>query len=120
MLLVLVFMFTLVQVKCEIEKKECTAKIGEKVNLFSPCERLERCHYVFIAENTGEQCCYNTEGKDQDCETSESTGSSCLKEGEYKMTNDGRETGTCNLTIDSLSEASAGRYRILSADDHPI
>merc|ERR1712130_978656 len=36
------------------------------------------------------------------------------------MTNNGRGTGTCNLTIESVSEASAGNYTILSADDRVI
>jgi len=43
-----------------------------------------------------------------------------LKEDEYEVTNDGRGTRTCNLTIESVSESSAGVYTSYTADDQSI
>ena len=40
-----------------------------------------------------------------------------MKEGEYEVANDARGTRTCNLTIESVSESSAGLYRSYTADD---
>ena len=102
--------------KCNSEIK---GVIGESLNIVTHWPyRVKRCHVVFTEENSGEQCCYHLKGKEEDCvKYTKRIDSKCLKEGEYNMTCDGRGTKTCNLTIESVSENSAGLYRILTADD---
>ena len=130
LLLLLVCMFTSGQVTAEEESKdfqcdhEFTLKFGEGLKLVSHVERLQTCHFIYTEENTGEQCCYNLVGREEDCETSDKyskrSSTRCHKEGEFLVTVDSRGSGTCNLTIESVSEASAGQYRSYTADDEPI
>ena len=100
---------------------EIEVEIGERLTLISNVERLQSCHFVFTEDIGGEQCCYNKEGREEDCEKDKIQGNTkCLMEDEYVVTIDGRGTGTCNLTIESVSEYSAGQYRSYTADDEPI
>jgi hypothetical protein len=103
-------------------KNEINVKFGERLNLVSPVHRLKRCYFVSTDENIGKECCYHLKGRTKDCRDKhpKPNGQRCLKEGEYKVTNDGRGTGTCNLTIESVSEDSAGLYTSYTADDVPI
>ena len=130
LLLLLVCMFTSGQVTAEEESKdfqcdhEFTPKFGERLKLVSHVERLQTCHFIYTEENTGEQCCYNLVGREEDCETSDKyskrSSTRCHKEGEFLVTVDSRGSGTCNLTIESVSEASAGQYRSYTADHELI
>ena len=100
---------------------EIEVEIGERLTLISNVERLQSCHFVFTEDIGREQCCYNKEGREEDCEKDKIQGNTkCLMEDEYVVTIDGRGTGTCNLTIESVSEYSAGHYRSYTADDEPI
>lgn len=101
---------------------EINVKFGERLNLVSPVHKLKRCHFVSTDENTGEECCYHMKGRTKDCRDKhpKPNGQRCLKEGEYKVTNDARGTRTCNLTIESVGEFSAGLYTSYTADDEPI
>jgi len=103
----------------EMCNSEMKGVIGESLILVTHWpHRVKRCHIVFTEENRGDQCCYHLKGKGEDCaKYTKRNGSRCLKKGEYNMTCDGRGTETCNLTIESFSENSAGQYRILTADD---
>jgi len=100
----------------ESGESECKREIvtGERLNLVIAIDRLETCHFVFTAVgNSGEQCCYFEKGRDEDCtdKLTKPNGGGCLKEEEYNVTNDGRGTGTCSLTIDNFGESSAGNYK---------
>jgi len=98
---------------------EINVKFGERLNLVSPVHKLQRCHFVSTDEKTGEECCYHLKGQTKDCRDKhpKPNGQRCLKEGEYKVTNDARGTRTCNLTIESVSESSLGLYTSYTADD---
>ena len=102
-------------------KGEIEVEIGERLNLISNVERLKSCHFVFTEDIGREQCCYNKEGREGDCEKNKNQGNTkCLMEGKYVVTIDGKGTGTCNLSIESVNEYSAGQYRSYTADDEPI
>jgi len=109
---------------CSRNEFNANGKFGERLTVVSSVDRLKRCHFVSTDENTGEECCYHLEGYSKDCRDThpKPNGQRCLKEGEYNVTNDARGTGTCNLTIESVSESSAGRYNYTSytADDDLI
>ena len=121
-LLVCVFTWISNQVNADqMCEGEIEVENGERLILISNIERLQSCHFVFTEDIGGEQCCYNKEGREGDCEKDKSQGNTkCLMEDEYVVTIDGRGTGTCNLTIESVSEYSAGHYRSYTADDEPI
>lgn len=92
---------------------------GGHLSMMSRVESLERCYFVLTQENSGEQCCYNLDGFSDDCEKSEDykrrNNTKCAKENvEIKL--DSEVSGTCNLTIKSVSENSAGRYKSYEAD----
>ena len=119
-LLVCVFTWISNQVNADqMCEGEIEVEIGERLTLISNVERLQSCHFVF--EIGGERCCYNKEGREGDCEKDKNQGNTkCLMEDKYVVTIDGRGTGTCNLTIESVSEASAGQYRSYTADHELI
>ena len=121
-LLVCVFTWISNQVNADqMCEGEIEVEIGERLTLISNVERLKSCHFVFTEDIGGEQCCYNKEGREGDCEKNKNQGNTkCLMEDEYVVTIDGRGTGTCNLTIESVSEYSAGQYRSYTADDELI
>lgn len=109
---------------CSKNEFNANGNFGERLTVVSPVDRLKRCHFVSTDENTGEECCYHLKGHSKDCRDThpKPNGQRCLKEGEYNVTNDARGTGTCNLTIESVSESSAGLYNYTSytADDDLI
>jgi len=116
--LYLVCVFTLGHANADEETgdSECPKEIviGERLSLVTLIDRLETCHFVFTAVGkSSEQCCYFQKGRDEDCtdKLTKPNGKECLQEGEYNVTNDGRGTGTCSLTIDNVSEATAGNYK---------
>ena len=119
-LLVCVFTWISNQVNADqMCEGEIEVEIGERLTLISNVERLQSCHFVF--EIGGERCCYNKEGRKEDCEkNTNQVNTKCLMEGEYVVTIDRRGTGTCNLSIESVNEYSAGQYRSYTADDEPI
>jgi len=99
-----------------MSETEVNGTFGERLVLVSHIERLQTCHFVFTEENSGEQCCFNVDGREKDCEKY----GGCPKEGKHFVTIDGRGSGTCNLTIESVSDASAGHYKSYTADDDLI
>jgi len=102
----------------QISVIEVNGTFGERLVLVSHMvERLQTCHFVFTSvENSSEQCCYNIGGRENDCEKYRKPNGRCLKEGEYIVTIDRRGTLTCNLTIESIGEDSAGHYKSYTAD----
>jgi len=92
---------------------------GGHLSMVSRVESLERCYFVLTQENSGEQCCYNLDGFSDDCEKSEDykrrNNTKCAKEN-VEIRLDSEVSGTCNLTIKSVSENSAGRYKSYEAD----
>ena len=124
-LLILVCLFAMspVQVKTDEESEnEIEGVLGGKLTLVSNVDRFKRCHFVFTEENGSEQCCYHLKDWADDCTDNyaKPNGKRCLKEEEYVMTLDDRRTGTCNLTIESVSGFSAGQYKSYNADDELI
>jgi len=94
--------------------------LGKRFNLKSSVPLLKRCHWVFTKKNSTEKCCYHLKGKGQDCEHTKPNGKRCPKESEYLVTNDGKRSLTCNLTIECSSEFCAGQYKSYTADDELI
>ena len=94
--------------------------LGKRFNLKSNVPLLKRCHWVFTKKNSTEKCCYHLKGKEQDCEHTKPNGKRCPKESEYLVTNDGKRSLTCNLTIECVSEFCAGQYKSYTADDELI
>ena len=92
---------------------------GTSESMMSRVASLERCYFIFTQEGSGEQCCYNLAGFGDDCETSEEykrrNNLKCAKEN-VEITLDSLWSGTCNITIKSVSEDSAGRYKSYEAD----
>jgi len=102
---------------------EVNGTVGERLVLVIHIERLQTCHFVFTEENSSEQCCYNLDGREEDCDISEKytkPNGRCLEEGKYVVSIDRRGTKTCNLTIESVTESSAGHYKSYTADDDLI
>ena len=113
-LLILVCLFAMspVQVKADEESEnEIEGVLGAKLTLVSNVDRFKRCHFVFTEKNSSEQCCYHLKDWKEDCTDNyaKPNGKRCLKVEEYVMTLDDRRTGTCNLTIESVSGFSAGQ-----------
>jgi len=118
------------------DTSDINAMQGRSLLLTSEVDFSERCYFVFTPESgrvskslqseslesSSYQCCYNMPGSDDDCEEYERRGDDlkCLKENvDYVMKLDSEELerpGTCNLTIKSVSENSAGRYKSFEAD----
>ena len=96
-------------------------KQGEELTLTSTIDPLKRCYFVFTKNDSGDQCCYNRRGNNEDCDTSDKYKRSHMtKCPEYDLIVDSVETGTCILTIKSAREADAGEYKSYDADDLPI
>ena len=95
-------------------------KQGGKLTLISDVDPLARCYFVSTT-NVGDQCCFDKDKSDEDCETSDKykhqNSMSCPK---YELTCDSSKTFTCNLTITSVSEAVAGQYNSYDANHEPI
>ena len=95
-------------------------KQGGKLTLISDVDPLARCYFVSTI-NDGDQCCFDKDKSDEDCETSDKykhqNSMSCPK---YELTCDSSKTFTCNLTITNVSEAVAGQYKSYDANHEPI
>jgi len=93
---------------------------GRKLTLISDVDPLARCYFVSTT-NDGDQCCFDKDKSDEDCETSDKykhqNSMNCPK---YELTCDSSKTFTCNLTITSVSEAVAGQYKSYDANHEPI
>lgn len=104
------------------DNSEITIMQGRNNVLKSEVDFSERCYYVFTPKSSSYQCCYNMAGSDDDCEEYQRRRDNlkCLKENvDYVMTLDSEKLerpGTCNLTIISVSENSAGTYESFEAD----
>lgn len=102
------------------DQKVIDVKQGGKLTLISDVDPLARCYFVSTT-NDGDQCCFDKDKSDEDCETSDKykhqNSMSCPK---YELTCDSSKTFTCNLTITSVSEAVAGQYKSYDANHDPI
>ena len=106
----------------KVEERECrNVHQGKELTLTSVIEPLTRCYFVSTDSDSGDQCCFNKHGSDEDCETSKDYKQRNYRNcPDYALTVDSTETETCNLTIKGVSEAAAGEYKSYDADHEPI
>ena len=91
---------------------------GKELTLISDIEPLTRCYFVSTDSDSGDQCCFNEDGEDEDCTTSGYYKQRNTKCPEYSLTYDSIETRTCTLTIKSVS--AAGKYKSFDANHVPL
>ena len=103
----------------KVEERECrNVHQGKELTLTSVIEPLTRCYFVSTDSDSGDQCCFNEDGKDEDCTTSGYYKQRNTKCPEYSLTYDSIETRTCTLTIKSVS--AAGKYKSFDANHVPL
>ena len=109
----------------KVEERECRSENdinvhqGKALTLTSDIEPLSGCYFVSTHSESGDECCFNKIGEDEDCTSSgyykHRDNTKCP---EYSLTYDSIETRTCNLTIKSVS--AAGKYKSYDADHKPL
>jgi len=98
--------------RCESNNVE--ARIGATLNLISHVDPFDECYFVSTEKSTDNQCCYEGPSKKY-CKLSKKykhgNQTECLKEDEYSVKIESKRSQTCNLTIESFSEAASGGYK---------
>ena len=109
----------------KVEERECRSENdinvpqGKALTLISVIDPLSRCYFVSTHSESGDECCFNKIGEDEDCTSSgyykHRNNTECP---EYILTYDSTQTKTCNLTIKSVS--AAGEYKSYDVDHTPL
>ena len=99
--------------RCNVQKKGGNTKLTIKVHL------REECYFVVTSKDNSNMCCYD--GPNNYCRKSpmykRGNNSKCLKWDEYFLR---MGPTTCELLIESNSEAASGLYKSYNADDEKI